>query len=344
MSIYKLKYCSEVELPLLVNFIRTYWKEDHVFVKSEKLLRFQHYNSENKNFTFVLGINTITNEVDGITGIIPLTQYDTDLVSYNDTWGGIWKIRPDVHNDEIGILAIMLFEQFDLYSSHGSIGMSPIAWKLHKLKKYHMCYLSQYYILNNECPVFHVADVPSPFFMKKDKHFATSSKYKLEEFETLNGLTDLDIQHSYYPMKSLRYLINRFQLHPIYKYHFWGIYEGMKLHAIFIGRIISVDGHKVIRIVDVYGKLEGLSSIYSEMQKLLKENNAEYIDCLNYGIEPAVFDNLGFNILDIEGELIIPNYFEPFLRQNVVLNGAYKANFHYTMFKADSDQDRPNIL
>lgn len=343
MSIYRIEFCSEENKPRLIEFIRKYWKEDHVFVKSDELFRFQHYNPINHNYTFPIGINNITNEIDGVGGLIPVAHYDPDLAKYNDTWGGIWKIRPDVHNDEIGLLGVMLFETTDAYNSHGSIGMSPIAWKLHKLRKYHMCYLCQYYILNDECTDFHVADVPTSF-LKKDEHYATASKYKLVEFENLNGLTDVDVQHSYYPMKSLKYLVNRFQLHPIYKYHFWGLYEGSKLHAILIGRIISVDGHKVIRIMDVYGKLEGLSSIYSEVQKLLKEHNAEYIDCLNYGIDPAVFDDLGFVLLDVEGELIIPNYFEPFLRKNVVLNGAYKANFHYTMFKADSDQDRPNIL
>ena len=132
-----------------------------------------------------------------------------------------------------------------------------------------------------------------------------------------NDLTDKDIQHSYFPMKSLRYLINRFQLHPIYKYHFWGLYSGNTLKAILIGRIISVEGHKVIRIMDVYGKLEGLTSIYSEVHKLLKENHAEYLDCMNYGIDPSVFDEMGFDLLDVNGDLIIPNYFEPFLKKNI---------------------------
>lgn len=341
--IYKLEYCSEENKPRLIEFIRKYWKEDHVFVKSDELFRFQHFNAQDNNYNFVLGINTQTNEIDGINGIIPLSHYDYELKQYNDTWGGIWKIRPDVHNDEIAFLGIMLFEVLDAYNSHGSIGMSPIAWKLHKLKKYHMCYLSQYYILNDECTDFHIANIPQDA-IGKDRHFSSSSKYELIKIDNIGTITDADVQHSYFPMKSLRYLMNRFQLHPIYKYHFWGIYEGTTLRAILIGRIINVDGHLVIRIMDVYGKLEGISSIYSLVQKLLKEYNAEYLDCLNYGIDPSVFDAMGFNILDVNGEIIIPNYFEPFLRENIMLNGAYRANFHYTMFKADSDQDRPNIL
>lgn len=343
MSIYTIELCSEENKPRLIEFIRKYWKEDHVFVKSDELFRFQHYNSENNNYNFLLGINTQTNAIDGINGIIPLAHYDSNLIRYNDTWGGIWKIRPDVHNDEIALLGLMLFEALDAYNSHGSIGMSPIAWKLHKLRKYTMGYMNQYYILNDECTDFHVAGVPVKY-QGRSKHYKPASEYKLVELENLNGLTDKDIQHSYYPMKSLRYLINRFQLHPIYKYHFWGLYSGNVLQAIFIGRIISVEGHTVIRIMDVYGKLEGLSSIYSEVQALLKKHDAEYLDCLNYGIEPSVFYEMGFELLDVDGDIVIPNYFEPFLRKNIALNCAYKAKFHYTMFKGDSDQDRPNIL
>ena len=41
---------------------------------------------------------------------------------------------------------------------------------------------------------------------------------------------------------------------------------------------------------------------------------------------------------------IIPNYFEPFVRQNVKFAISYKARFPYVAFKGDADQDRPNVL
>jgi hypothetical protein len=48
--------------------------------------------------------------------------------------------------------------------------------------------------------------------------------------------------------------------------------------------------------------------------------------------------------LIFDGNLIIPNYFEPFEQKNVKIELAYKADFPYVAFKGDSDQDRPNIL
>ena len=39
------------------------------------------------------------------------------------------------------------------------------------------------------------------------------------------------------------------------------------------------------------------------------------------------------------------NYFEPFLKKNVSIEMAYKAKENnYAIFKADSDQDRPNKI
>ena len=108
-------------------------------------------------------------------------------------------------------------------------------------------------------------------------------------------------------------------------------------------RQINVENSAILRVVDVLGELCG--NCYVSMQNILHERNAEYIDFLNYGIEEDVFHTLGFRNLDFDGDLIIPNYMEPFTKCNVKINLAYKAKYDgYVAFKGDSDQDRPNIL
>ena len=106
---------------------------------------------------------------------------------------------------------------------------------------------------------------------------------------------------------------------------------------------ININGSKVIRIVDAIGQFQG--SLYDEFQAYLKEAGAEYIDLMNYGIDEDVFYQMGFRKLDLDGNLIIPNYFEPFEQRNVKIDIAWKADYeNYVAFKGDSDQDRPNIL
>ncbi len=343
MNIYTLKVCKEDDVSLLINFIKNYWNKDHAFVKSKELLRFQHYNPLKKEYNFILGVNNQTKEIDGIVGLIPLSQYDPELEKYNETWGGIWKVRTDVKNDEIGILGLLLFEEFHKYNSRGGIGMSTIATMFYKLMKYKICILDQYYILNNECNEFKIASIPlsqktAAIPLKKERHI-------IKDIDDISTVQEGSIDAGYWPRKSLTYLENRFQKHPIYTYQFWGIYDkDLKLKTILVIRAIEINNSKAIRIVDVFGSLSGIGSIKKGLIELLKKESAEYVDILNFGISPEIFAELGFEHLDVNGEIIIPNYFEPFMRKNIVINCGYKAPYNYVMFKGDSDQDRPSII
>jgi hypothetical protein len=341
MSIYSLRICKEAEEPRLVEFIRKYWQEDHIFTKSDEILRFQHYNCVRREFNFVLAHNTLTNEIDGIIGLIPLSQYDPDLAVFNETWGGIWKIRQDVRNSETGMLGLLLFESFRKFNTHCSIGMSEIAEKIHAVMRYKMGVLNQYYLLNCDFEKFRIASIPSNIVSNTYQEGYLG--YYLKEISDIGTIPDGMIRHPYRPRKSLTYLLNRFQRHPIYKYSFFGAYDQCEvLSTIFVFRVIDIDGSRVIRIVDIFGAAEGLGCLKNEFLKILATQKAEYIDILNYGISPQIFMQLGFELLDPHSPIIIPNYFEPFLRKNVIINFAYRSQGDCVIFKGDSDQDRPS--
>ena len=67
MGIYKFKICEKEDLPRLLTFIDTYWKKNHILVRSKEILDFQYYNHEQ------------TGELDGIRGWIRVDQYDPAL-------------------------------------------------------------------------------------------------------------------------------------------------------------------------------------------------------------------------------------------------------------------------
>jgi hypothetical protein len=343
VKMYSLKICREEEKPLLVEFIRNHWQKDHIFTKSDEMLRYQHFNYSRKEFNFILAHNNKTNEVDGIIGIIPVSQYDSALADFGETWGGIWKVRQDVKNNESGMLGLLLFEVFKKYKMHCSIGMSEIAEKMHSIMGYKMGFLNHYYLLNNDISDFSIASIPANEISYISK--SESLGYYLKNIPDLTVIPEGSIQSTYYPRKSLTYLINRFQKHPLYKYSFWGVYgSNGKLTTIFVFRTINVDGRKAIRIIDVFGQIEDLGSLKNEFIKILKDNSAEYIDILNHGISQQIIMDLGFKLLDPHGDVIIPNYFEPFLRKNIIINFAYKSRNSCVIFKGDSDQDRPSQI
>ena len=340
MGIYKFKICEKEDLPRLIAFIDTYWKKNHILVRSKEILDFQYYNRETGKYDFVLAENTQTGELDGIRGWIRVDQYDSALAQYDEVWSAVSKVRTDVENNEIKILGSYLWRFLEKHKGFGTVGISRFSFAMHTAIRHKTCSLSQYFILNRETKDFKIAVVPS------DYQFSVvwkESTWHLCEIDDINTIPDDAVSVYYRPFKSKAYLINRFAKHPVYHYHFYGIYDGNGLKAILVGKFVEINGGKILRIVDVLGSLEEVGCLFEDFQAILYESRSEYVDFLCFGIDDIVFQNMGFDKLDPEqDEIIIPNYFEPFEAKNIVINGAYKPAERYCMFKADADQDRPS--
>ena len=340
MGIYKFKICEREDLPRLLTFIDTYWKKNHILVRSKEILDFQYYNREEDKYDFVLAENTQTGELDGIRGWIRVAQYDPALAEYDEVWSAVSKVRTDVENNEIKVLGSYLWRYLEKHKGFGTVGISRFSFAMHTAIRHKLCSLGQYFILNSETKEFKIATIPADYQCLTN---VTEDKWHLREIEDINEIADDAVLAYYRPFKSKTYLINRFAKHPVYHYYFYGIYMGNDLQALLVGKFVEINGSKILRIVDVLGSLEEVGNLYQDFQSILKETRSEYVDFLCYGINDDVFQRMGFDKLNPEqNELIIPNYFEPFEAKNIVINGAYKPAERYCMFKADADQDRPS--
>ena len=77
----------------------------------------------------------------------------------------------------------------------------------------------------------------------------------------------------------------------------------------------------------------------------MRTEKAEYVDFVQYGIDKKYFLNSGFKLLDLNINVIVPNYFEPLIQKNIPLLFSYKTNNNnIRIFKGDGDQDRPNLV
>lgn len=339
MGVYKFRICSEEDLPLLLKFIDTYWKKDHILVRSKEIMDFQYYDAENRQYTFLLAENQQTGEIDGIRGWIRVAQFDPALKSYDDVWSAVSKVRTDVQNDEIRLLGSFLWRYLNRHKGFGTVGISHFSYAMHTALGHTMCSLSQYFILNPNIRTYKVAVVPETYSFTP----SIDECWSLQEIADVRDVSPSEVSAFYRPFKSLTYLLNRFQNHPVYKYHFWGVMHSGRLECILVGKFIDINGARILRIVDVFGSLQNVGSLYSSFVDLMRESGCEYVDFLCFGIEREVFERMGFDTLDPTREdLVIPNYFEPYLQKNIVINGAYKPAERYTMFKADADQDRPS--
>lgn len=320
------------EFDSVKEFIHTQWSPNHILATHDTLLKWQHHDKLKNKLNFIVAEDSDTKSIIGILGFIPLSQYDFNLVINSDFWLAIWKIK----DGYTGIGAELLNHFVELYNpkSIGSIGINKVVRKLYKILKYKTGKMNQYYLLNPTIQNFKIAEIKNT-----EISTAKESKYTIREIEDLNTFNK--IKHSYHPKKSINYLTDRYANHPVYKYNFYGVFLDTTAKCILVTRKLYINDSSCLRIIDVYGDLQ-LDSIESELINLLIEEESEYIDCLNYGVSESTFSNLGFSL---RGNSVIPNYFEPFSKENIDILIAYKSDIpNYVVFKGDSDQDRPNKI
>jgi hypothetical protein len=95
--------------------------------------------------------------------------------------------------------------------------------------------------------------------------------------------------------------------------------------------------------VDFLGDINLLSLIGQNIDRLIKNENLEYIDILCTGINSKILKKSGFTLKTKNDNNIIPIYFEPFVRNNVEIY--FEASYeNMVLFKADADQDRPRFF
>jgi len=328
----KISFCTENDLDKLQDFIHDKWKENHVLANDMSLMDFQHKSSEGYNFVISKNDN---DQITAILGYIPLRQFDDDLTKSNDIWLAIWKVDEELAEPGIGFALLKWLEKQIKPDSIGSIGINPEVKRIYDILGYKTGTLNQFYILNPDIDNYQIARIKKKHQTPKTTSASLIKEISEEELQ--------QIRFNWNPYKSVTYIRNRYINHPYYKYSFFGAYINDVIHAIFIIRKIELKGSSCMRIVDIQGDLTELDSLQESFVSILKQNQSEYIDCLNYGLSKEIFFNCAFELRN--SDIIIPNYFEPFLQENIDILFAYKSKHpEYVMFKGDSDQDRPNAL
>ena len=146
--------------------------------------------------------------------------------------------------------------------------------------------------------------------------------------------------------KDESYYINRYVHHPYYKYKIYWIYSLNKVLGFLVTRICKFKNRKALRIVDFFGYDKALININYPLQKLLTKIGAEYADFYENAIDNFAISNSGLYENKFNNKIVVPNYFEPFIKKNVSLKWALKSSYTnaFPIFKGDCDQDRPSIL
>ena len=340
---YMFQICPIDRVNDLMIFIDTYWKKGHILARSSDFLKWQHYNKTDNKYNFILAIYKQTNEIHAIFGYTLSSHFD-DNIKEPIFWGNIWKNREDINEPGLGMMVYWL--TYDIYCNVGRSGLGLSKNAVRQARGYVKTGLSdQYYILHPYKKEFkialniHASERYNLNAVVSNKIFVSCPAILFNEI--VDPIVDSIPRH-----KSKMYYVNRFYNHPIYTYHVYVInnISGGIMGVIFC-RICEFDNARCLRIVDYFGKDGALIGCLNAFLNLLIENDAEYIDFICVNMPSIEMETSGFinrrKIIDV----IIPTYFEPFIRDNIDIYYSidkYHPPFNQRIFKADSDQDRPS--
>ena len=145
---------------------------------------------------------------------------------------------------------------------------------------------------------------------------------------------------------STDFIRNRLNWRELACYDVWAARENGKLLAYLVTRTVTAQDTgcaAVVRLVDFIGEDTVLPRLGGAIDAIVRRAGAEYIDCYNAGIPAAVWQAAGFTER-VEGDgCIIPNYLTPPLRENTEYYYFTNKPENFVLFKADGDQDRPNL-
>ena len=324
------------DLDEIMQFIDNEWEKGHILGTNRDFFLYEYQNKELLNF--VISKNQ-SNKINGILGFL---KSSSDVNS--TLWTTMWKVSKSTNSPMLGIEILNFLRKQD-YNNIISVGINLKTIEIYKYLGFKTGVLEHYFIPNHNINKNQIAIIPT--HLKNNINFPvinkdiTCKKITIKEVqESFNFNKYKSLSHN----KDLNYFKKRYFQHPIYKYDVYGSYKDSKLHALLVVRISSYLESSCIRIVDFYGEAVFLDSISMTLVKIMHEKNHEYIDFLCSGLSSTTMLKAGFIKVNDE-DVVIPNYFEPFVRKNIFINfftGSSLDGENLRIFKADGDQDRPS--
>jgi hypothetical protein len=324
----------------IMNFIDKEWKKNHILSMNKELLLYEF--SEGTNLNFILAKEP-DNKIIGFMGFIK-----TNKSKNPDIWPSFWKVLKTCHP----ILGLSLLNYLRKQIRHRYFilpGINKSTINIYKGLGMQIGALKQAYIINPLKSNFQIAKINDKNKLNlKIEIRQSKSNYSLKEIRDykklcsyINSLGDIKS----IPSKDFNYFNKRYLSHPIFVYHFYGIFREESILSVFVCRVVHYGQSMCLRIVDCYGQIKLIKYVSDSILKLIIDCDFEYIDFLHFGFDSSVLKAAGFNFIDYtRDDIILPNYFSPFIRENKEIYFACEVpnTKNFTIYKADGDQDRPN--
>lgn len=337
----KVRFCRHDDIGDVRRFIDQYWAANHILSWHDDLLDWQHKAADSYNF--VIATDAV-GQIAGLLGFIPTTQFDAALGDEARVlWVALWKLRDDVKEAGLGLRLLRFLTSSIPHQGIGVLGINPSHPPMYRALGFTTGTLGHFYLPRQS---------PGPFSIATFPNGAPATSVSSGAELTAATANDLDAvacapgpRRHMAPAKSSHFFAQRYLAHPVYRYRVHIVTRANRPVGLLATRIADHDGASCLRLVDYWGDPEGFAGLGEAVLALIEDSGAEYADFLYAAsAEPDLPLRAGFLRLEAQDEIIIPNYFEPFMSHNVPISYAYRGavGADFVLCRADGDQDRPN--
>ena len=334
-------FCKKEDFKKLMDFIKKNWPRKNILTKNRKLFDWLYLNRQSKTYNFV--ISKSKNKILSCLGIIK-NEVNLRTKKRGVIWLTMWLSVKDKKNTNSGI--DLFYYLIKKYKKHiiGTVGLNESTILIYKILGFKTGYLDHYYISNPNIKKFNLVKVPI------NKNYNTQRRKSSFHIEVTNKINfykkNINLKkYENFFFKNYTYFRSKYYENPFYKYKFYLINKKKRTLGFFVGRVCTYKGSKALRFVEFFGSLKIIKNIKHSLIELLKDSDYEYIDFYNFGINRKIIKKCGFRLNTLNKKIVIPNYYEPFLKKNISLRFAfYPKNKFCPIFKGDGDQDRPNLI
>ena len=329
-SEYTIRFATKDDITDIMKFIKEYWSETHILANSREMFEYQYVYGE--EVCFVISVNKETKEIEGVLGYIP---YETE--GERDIFTALWKVRKGKNLFQ-GIDLLYYLEEHARCRDLFCAGINPKTFSIYKYMGKVVTKMQHFYILNESCDyrvakIFQIENIP---YM--DEKYTAKKIKKVDELQIFDDQRGMQSR----PYKGREYIDRRFFHHIVYTYDIYEVTTNTGI-AYVVGREQQQNGSVIFRIVDMWGEKSAIMKLGAFLHALLLEKGYEYMDCYAYGLD-EILQQAGMRMIQENDENIIPNYFEPFIQENVDIHIFVPRDMEVHMLKGDGDQDRPNFI
>jgi len=331
----EIRFATAEDIKEILEFIKQHWNAEHIFVKCPQLFEVCH-KEDDDSVNYVIAKNN--NKLFGICGFIYANHSETP-----DIWLALWKVIPS-KNPGLGLAIVKFLEKEKKCRILCCNGIKKEVRRLYEFMGFSTGKLRHYYRLADRA-TYKIANIKC----KKTSIQLSANDYLLHEVHSESEFLKLVSDESLCtikPYKDKAYITAKYFNNVAYTYKVWGCTKenNTSITTWIFAREIKKDDVKILRIVDVIGEINVLEFLGFEIQKIMEQGNYEYLDFYQYGIPNEIMLQMGLVERTEEDINVIPNYFEPYIAENIELYFFTNNLESFYVFKGDGDQERTNFI